>query len=245
MGEVGRAEGEQVLLQDTVLGIVGMNVLAVLLVVARAPVFGTRLYRPMLLNVGLSIAPVLVLGAGVLAVAVLIAAGAPRAVGVAAETVVVLAWLLLLPNAGYLITELNQSHRKPGERVPEWYDILLVLSLAMSGVLNMLINVFFVQLAYVALRFDDVDGLVSAEVRWLTIAVLLLAAFGVYLGRNIRVNSWDVLRPWRLVGRIVAHLRAPGRLAAAGAFTVVCGAFFGLMQLVVVGPLIGAVVALD
>ncbi|WP_217615228.1 DUF1361 domain-containing protein [Cellulomonas sp. GbtcB1] len=232
------------LLQDTVLGVVGMNALALLLVVARAPLFRTRLYRPMLLNIGLSIAPVVVLGAGVLAVALLLAAGAPRAVGVAAEVAVVLVWLLLLPNAGYLVTELNQSHRKPGERVPEWYDILLVLSLAMSGVLNMLINVFFVQLAYVALRFDDVDGLQSAEVRWLTVAVLLLAAFGIYLGRNIRVNSWDVLRPWRLVARVVTHLRSPGRLVEATGFTLVCGAFFGLMHLVVVGPLVGAVVAL-
>ena len=232
------------LLQDTVLGIVGMNALAVLLVLARAPLFGTRLYRPMLLNVGLSIAPVVVLGAGVLVVAVLLAAGASRGVAAAAEVVVVLTWLLLLPNAGYLVTELNQSHRRPGERVPEWYDILLVLSLAMSGVLNMLINVFFVQLAYVALRFGDVDALLSAEVRWLTVAVLLLAAFGIYLGRNIRVNSWDVLRPWRLVARVVAHLRAPGRLAGAAGFTLVCGAFFGLMHLVVVGPLVTAVVAL-
>jgi hypothetical protein len=55
-----------VLLQDTVLGIVGMNALALLLVLARAPLFRTRLYRPMLLNIGLSVAPVVVLGAGVL-----------------------------------------------------------------------------------------------------------------------------------------------------------------------------------
>lgn len=63
------------LLQDSVTGIVLMNVLAVLLVLGRAPLFRTALYRPMLLNVGLSIAPVVVLGAGVLLVAVLLAAG--------------------------------------------------------------------------------------------------------------------------------------------------------------------------
>ena len=38
--------------------------MAALLVVGRAVVFRTRLYRPMLLNIGLSIAPVLVLGVG-------------------------------------------------------------------------------------------------------------------------------------------------------------------------------------
>lgn len=156
-----------------------------------------------------------------------------------------LVWLLLLPNAGYLVTELNLTHRKPGERVPEWYDVLLVLSLAMSGVLNMLLNVFLVQLAYAALRFGDVDALLTTEVRVLTGAVLLLAAFGVYLGRNIRVNTWDVLHPWSLAAKVVRHLREPRRAAGAVGFTAVCGVFFALMYLVVIGPLVRAVVLLS
>jgi uncharacterized membrane protein len=234
-----------VLLDDSFTGIIGMNVLAVLLVLLRAPLFRTRLYRPMLLNVGLSIAPVLVLGAGVLLVGVLLAAGLPLAVAAGLEVLVLLVWLLLLPNAGYLVTELNLSHRKPGDRVPEWYDLLLVLSLALSGVLNMLLNVFLVQLAYAALRFGDVDALASTEIRVLTVLVLLLAAFGVYLGRNIRVNSWDVLHPWSLVAKVVRHLREQGRAAGAVGFTLVCGTFFGLMYLVVVGPLVRAVILLE
>jgi uncharacterized membrane protein len=156
-----------------------------------------------------------------------------------------LAWLLLLPNAGYLITELNLNHRRPGDRVPEWYDLLLVLVLAMSGVLNMLFNVFLVQLAYVAVRFDDVAPLTGTEVRVVTVLVLLLAAFGIYLGRNLRLNSWDVLRPWRIVAKLVAHLREPGAALGALGFTVVAGAFFALMYLVVVGPIVGAIQLLD
>lgn len=233
------------LFDDTVLGVLAMNALAVVLVLARVPLFRTRLYRPMLLNVGLSVAPVLVLGAGVLLVAVLIATGLPRAVAVALEVVVLLVWLLLLPNAGYLITELNQSHRKPGERVPEWYDVLLVLSLAMSGVLNMLVNVLLVQLAYAGIRFDDVDALAGTEVRALGAVVLVLAAFGIYLGRHIRVNTWDVLHPWSLAAKVLRHLREPGRAAAAAGFTLVAGVFFGLMYLVVIGPLVSATILLE
>jgi uncharacterized membrane protein len=229
------------LLQDSLLGIVLMNVLAVLLVLLRAAVFRTRLYRPMLLNVGLSIAPVVLLGCGVLLLAVLLSAGAPPPVVGVLAALVLLAWLLLLPNAGYLITELNLNHRRPGEKVPEWYDILLVLSLAMSGVLNMLFNVFLVQLAYVTVRFDDVAPLTGTEVRVVTAVVLLLTAFGIYLGRNLRLNSWDVLRPWRIVAKLVAHLRQPGTALNALGFSVVTAVFFGLMYLVVVGPLVGAI----
>jgi uncharacterized membrane protein len=233
------------LLQDSVSGIVLMNVLAVLLVLLRSWLFRTRLYRPMLLNVGLSIAPVVVLGAGVLVLGVLLAAGTPPVVVMVLGALLLLAWLLLLPNAGYLITELNLNHRRPGDRVPEWYDLLLVLVLAMSGVLNMLFNVFLVQLAYVAVRFDDVAPLTGTEVRVVTVLVLLLAAFGIYLGRNLRLNSWDVLRPWRIVAKLVAHLREPGAALGALGFTVVAGAFFALMYLVVVGPIVGAIQLLD
>jgi len=234
-----------VLLEATLVGVVGMNALAVLLVLGRAAAFRTRLYRPMLLNVGLSVAPVLVLGAGVLLVAVALAASLPRGVAIAVEVVVLLVWLLLLPNAGYLVTELNLSHRRPEDQVPEWYDILLVLSLAMSGVLNMLMNVFLVQLAYAGVRFDAVDALEGVEIRLLTVVVLALASFGVYVGRNVRVNSWDVLHPWSLVAKIVRHLRDGRHARDAVGFTLVCGAFFGLMYLVVVGPLVRAVILLD
>jgi len=229
------------LLNDSIAGIVGMNVLAVALIVLRSWLFGTRLYRPMLLNVGLSVAPVFVLLVAVLGEGILLAAGAPVPLIVVLGVVLIGGWLLLLPNAGYLITELNLNHRRPGERVPEWYDILLVLSLAMSGVLNMLFNVFLVQLAYVAVRFDEVAALTSAEVRIVTGVVLLLSAFGIYLGRNLRLNSWDIVRPWRIVAKLFAHLRQPRAAANAAGFTVTAAMFFGLMYLVVVGPLVRAV----
>lgn len=139
---------------------------------------------------------------------------------------------------------MNLTHRRPGEKVPEWYDVLLVLSLAMSGVLNMLMNVFLVQLAYAAVRFNEVGALEGAEIRAITVAVLVLAAFGVHIGRNVRVNSWDVLHPWSLVAKVLRHLRVPANARAAAGFTVTCATFFGLMYLVVIGPLVRAVLLL-
>lgn len=58
-------------------------------------------------------------------------------------------WLLLLPNAGYLITKLNFNHRDhdPVE-VPLWYDIVGILTLAMSGIMTMCFNVFFIQFIF-------------------------------------------------------------------------------------------------
>jgi uncharacterized membrane protein len=221
-----------------------MNVLALALVLARGPAFRTRVYRPMLLNLALSVAPLVVLLVALLVTTLAAGLVAPW-LGAALGVVLGLAWLLLLPNSGYLVTELNLSHRKEGEQVPLWYDIALVISLAMSGVLNTVLGVFVVQVEYVLLRYGDAAGpLESADARGLVVVILLLVALGMYLGRYVRLNSWDVRHPSSLVGKVGGHVREVGVLQPA-MFTLLYGAFFALMYLAVIGPVIAGLVALE
>lgn len=49
---------------------------------------------------------------------------------------------------------------------------------------------------------------------------LVLAAFGVYLGRYLRLNSWDVRHPSSLLGKLSSHFRTAGSRASAGGFVV-------------------------
>lgn len=226
----------------TALGVVAMNVGALLLVLFRSWAFHTRLYRPMVLNIALSMAPVLLLTVGGLGVLALVAAGVPAWVALVVAVVVALVWLVTLPNAGYLITELNLTHRREGDGVPEWYDVLLVLVLAMSGVLNTVVNVFLAVAVVASLVYDEVSQLADPATWGLVAVVLALVSFGIYLGRNVRINSWDVRHPASLVGKILRHLRSPGAAGNAIGFTLVATAFFGLMYLVVVGPLVAALV---
>ncbi|WP_051681872.1 DUF1361 domain-containing protein [Cellulomonas sp. HZM] len=233
------------MIASLVLGVVAMNLLAIALVVARGPVFRTRVYRPMLLNLGLSAAPFVVLVIGVGAVAVARIVAGPWGEGVVA-VLVVLAWLLLLPNAGYLVTELNLSHRQEGEHVPMWFDVVLVISLAMSGVLNTVLNVLVAQIEWVLLRHGDTAASMrSWDTVLLTVLVLVLVAFGMYLGRSVRLNSWDVRHPTSLVRKVVRHLRAPGALGNAAGFTFLYALFLGIMYIVVAGPVVQAVIELE
>ncbi|MBN8883221.1 MAG: hypothetical protein J0H73_13020, partial [Salana multivorans] len=62
---------------SSVLGTIGMNLGALLLVLFRGWAFRTRIYRPMLLNIGLSVLPVGVLLGGEIGVLALAWAGAP------------------------------------------------------------------------------------------------------------------------------------------------------------------------
>ena len=153
-------------------------------------------------------------------------------------------WLLLLPNAGYLITELNLSHRHDDDPVPMWFDVVLVISLAMSGVLNTVLNVFVVQVGYVLeVHGDEAAPLQGADARVLVVVILLVTSFGMYLGRSVRLNSWDVRHPGSVVRKTLDHLRQPGAAGNAIGFTVLHAVFLGLMYLVVVGPVIAGLIA--
>jgi uncharacterized membrane protein len=67
-----------------------------------------------------------------------------------------------------------------------WYDLVLLLSFSGTGLLIGYLSLDDVQ-ETVAKRFGAVAG-------WLTVIVsLLLTGFGIYLGRFLRWNSWDVL----------------------------------------------------
>jgi uncharacterized membrane protein len=93
-------------------------------------------------------------------------------------------WLLFLPNAPYILTDLIHLRPRPG--IPMWYDLALLLSCAGTGLLMGYTSLVDVQ-ALVTKRRGAVAGWCVA------VAALLLSAFGIYIGRFLRWNSWDVL----------------------------------------------------
>jgi uncharacterized membrane protein len=231
-------------LDSLIVGVLGMDLFAAVLVVARSRAFRTRLYRPMLLNLALCAAPLLVLLIGLLAAILVRVAGAPGWVVWTVAGVTALVWLLLLPNSGYLVTELNLSHRRQGDGVPMWFDIALVISLAMAGVLTTVLNVFTLHVAYALLRHGDhAVGLQTADGRVVVGVLLLLVSLGMYLGRNLRLNSWDVRHPRALVHKLYAHVVTERHAGALAGFCLTHTIFFALMYLVVAGPVIAGLAA--
>ena len=92
-------------------------------------------------------------------------------------------WLVFFPNAPYLVTDLK--HIGHGGRVPVLYDVLLLSAGAWTGLLLGLTSLFLVHAA--ARR-----SMGSANAWALVVGVLGLSSFGIYLGRVLRWNSWDV-----------------------------------------------------
>lgn len=122
-------------------------------------------------------------------------------------------WLLFLPNAPYLVTD--YIHLQADSRVPLWFDFLLLGSFSASGVMLGFASVYLVQVV--------VSERLGAAAGWmLSIAVFALSALGIYIGRVLRLNSWDAVQePGALVSLAMARLEDPlGNAVLLGTFVV-------------------------
>lgn len=93
-------------------------------------------------------------------------------------------WLLFLPNAPYILTDL--IHLAPRSHVPEWFLLAMLLSCAGTGTL----------LGYISLMdvHREIERTFNKTTGWLVASgALMLCGFGIYIGRFLRWNSWNVL----------------------------------------------------
>ncbi|WP_276978946.1 DUF1361 domain-containing protein [Flavobacterium filum] len=95
-----------------------------------------------------------------------------------------LVWLLFLPNSFYLLTDF--FHLNKFNSVPVWFDLMVVSSFSLTGFLFGIFSLFTIEKLlrnHYSVNVSKIFLLIS----------LYLTAFGIYLGRYLRFNSWDVL----------------------------------------------------
>jgi uncharacterized membrane protein len=177
----------------------------VFLLVVRKHEFGAAGYRYLVWNLTLAWVPML------LAVLLVVAYRMRRSLF---ELLAVgAAWLLFLPNAPYVITDfihLGDNHRL--------YDTIVVGSFAVTGLALGFASLLLVQLV--------VTRAAGALLGWTTaVASLFFASVGVYLGRVVRLNSWDAIqRPHYLWAIARLRLEDPfGNRHLIGFVIVFCG----------------------
>jgi uncharacterized membrane protein len=131
-------------------------------------------------------------------------------------------WLIFLPNAPYLITDM--IHLKQQQPVPIWYDLITLVAFAWTGSFLGLVSLFLMQTL--------VSRTIGSAASWLFVmSVLVLNGFGIYFGRFLRWNSWDVFfRPAHLLDGLLAALLNPlahlQTVAFAGLFTLLFSAVY-------------------
>ena len=127
-------------------------------------------------------------------------------------------WLLFLPNAPYIITDFLHLKQRPP--IPSWYDILLLFSAALNGLLLGLLSLLTVEKS-LAKRFGNrISGLII-------LCSFFLCSFGIYIGRYLRWNSWDlIIKPGAIAGDILERIFNPFDHIGTWSVTVLFGSFF-------------------
>lgn len=130
-----------------------------------------------------------------------------------------LVWLLFFPNAPYILTDFLHLGSM-GDIVPGWYDVLMLFWFAWTGLLLGVVSLYLMQ-EIVARFWGFWAGWVFV------VGVAALGSFGIYLGRFMRWNSWDLLRrPRPLAGEIYGTVTDPSSQPEIVGFTVLFALLF-------------------
>jgi len=130
-------------------------------------------------------------------------------------------WLLFFPNAPYILTDL--FHLRLNLAMPVWFDLLLVLSFAWAGLLFGFLSLW------------DIEQFLShfikrKHITVLSIALLFLGSFGIYIGRYLRWNSWDIIsQPFALMYDIGDRIINPFSHPRTWGMTILMGLFLNIL----------------
>lgn len=135
-------------------------------------------------------------------------------------------WLLFFPNAPYILTDL--FHLRDNQAVPGWYDLIVILSFAWNGLVLGFLSLQDIQ-AVIAKRW-------GSPLAWgFAFISLGLGSFGIYIGRYLRWNSWDIIaNPLSLSYDIMQRILNPLVYPGAWGMTLVFTVFLSLCYLTLV-----------
>ncbi len=134
-----------------------------------------------------------------------------------------LGWLAFFPNAPYLFTDLIHLHSRPG--APLWMDLILLLLAAMAGWQIGL-------LSWMQVSAFWKPRLSRFSYRLGVFTLPFVSALGVYLGRFLRFNSWElVTSPGSMAVSFLDAVSQPRVALSMAAFTVAFGLLLHLLLL--------------
>ena len=126
-------------------------------------------------------------------------------------------WLLFLPNAPYMITDL--IHLRMSNHYLMWLDVLVITSFAYNGLVLFFLSLYDME--------NMLKLFICGKKRFYFVTfILFLTGFGIYLGRFLRYNSWEILQnPFNLTKDIIEIVIHPTQHMQAWIFTLTFGAF--------------------
>ncbi len=120
-------------------------------------------------------------------------------------------WLIFFPNAPYMLTDLQDLARTTTD-APLWYDVIIVVWCSWTAMMLGVVSLYLMQ--------DIVLRMFGRFLGWTFVFVISgLSSFGMYIGRFVRLNSWDILQnPAETAMNILGLVIDPSRRLAAFTF---------------------------
>ncbi len=131
-------------------------------------------------------------------------------------------WLIFLPNSFYVASDL--IHLRLSSQQNVLFDVVMILSFTINGMIAGMASLYLMHRElykrYWAVQAHSVMGI-----------IILAASFAVYLGRNLRWNTWDVVvHPAALLfdvsDRFINPTDHPQAFATTLTFFVLIGSFY-------------------
>ncbi|MEM1121371.1 MAG: DUF1361 domain-containing protein, partial [Bacteroidota bacterium] len=135
--------------------------------------------------------------------------------------VIFLIWCLFFPNAPYILTDL--IHLRLDSEMPLWFNLVYILVYSWTGLL------------FGFLSLMDIERFVKIYFRPFTVFffstfLLFLASFGIYLGRFLEMNSWDLLyEPLTVLRTLTKYFLRPMNHLDTWGLTLFMGGFLNLV----------------
>ena len=141
------------------------------------------------------------------------------------QVIVFATWLIFFPNGLYIVTDL--IHLEQETSVPKWYDAVLLFSSSAIGVIMAFVSLLRME-KYIGYKFNQ------RMVQCIVFSILFLGSFGVYLGRFLRWNSWDIIsNPFGLLSSIGQRFVFPLQHIQTWGITIILTTAFYLLYLVI------------
>jgi uncharacterized membrane protein len=138
--------------------------------------------------------------------------------------IVTVLWVLFLPNSFYIISDFIHLSETP--RVDIVQDVVMLAQFSFVGLVFGFMSLFIVH--------QELIKRMSVRVATLLVGTILLAcSFAIYLGRDLRWNSWDIAaQPFALLTDIIEHLNFfahPQMIITTLSFFMMLASIYGVL----------------
>jgi uncharacterized membrane protein len=130
-------------------------------------------------------------------------------------------WLLFFPNAPYILTDL--FHLGNVKSMPKWFDLMMILLFAWAGLFAGFKSLQDIQRMLAKFMSQHKSMVV-------VILLLFIAAFGVYIGRFERWNSWDIItHPFSVLSDVAEKFTNPMQHLRTWGVTLLLGTLLNVI----------------